>query len=157
MLGVDEALIERAHAAGAAVVMAADLLALTLLTSPGELGADIAIGTSQRLGVPMRHHRGTGAPHLEDCERHQNDPAADAKTAQKVPKRPSAPAQWQPVGLQPGKRQKHRQPDRRNVDPASHAPAVSPLSGCPCATLQPRCATKLLASYRAPPEFSNGN
>ncbi|URM92139.1 aminomethyl-transferring glycine dehydrogenase [Streptomyces sp. MRC013] len=52
-------LVDAAHELGAVVTVAADLLALTLLTPPGELGADIAVGTTQRFGVPM----GFGGPH----------------------------------------------------------------------------------------------
>ena len=51
--------IRRAHDAGALVVVAADILALTLLKPPGEFGADVAVGNTQRYGVPL----GFGGPH----------------------------------------------------------------------------------------------
>ncbi|MGE9784168.1 aminomethyl-transferring glycine dehydrogenase [Janibacter sp. CX7] len=53
------ALTDAAHEVGALVTAAADLLALTLLTAPGEWGADVAVGTTQRFGVPMSF----GGPH----------------------------------------------------------------------------------------------
>lgn len=53
------ALVEQAHERGALVAVGADLLALTLITPPGEFGADVAFGTTQRFGVPM----GFGGPH----------------------------------------------------------------------------------------------
>lgn len=67
-----EALVRKAHESGALVVVSTDLLALTLLVPPGEWGADIAVGSSQRFGVPL----GYGGPHAaflttkEEFKRH---------------------------------------------------------------------------------------
>ena len=54
-----EPFIKSAHEAGALAVVAADILALTLIRPPGDMGADVAVGTTQRFGVPL----GCGGPH----------------------------------------------------------------------------------------------
>ena len=58
-VGDYRSLCDAAHAAGSHVVVAADLMALALLAPPGEFGADVAVGNTQRFGVPM----GYGGPH----------------------------------------------------------------------------------------------
>ena len=61
-------LIEKVHEAGGFAVMAADLMSLALLVPPGELGADIAVGNTQRFGVPM----GFGGPHAAYLACHED-------------------------------------------------------------------------------------
>ena len=61
-------LVQQAHDRGALIAIGADLLAMTLITPPGEFGADVAFGTTQRFGVPM----GFGGPHAGYLAVHAN-------------------------------------------------------------------------------------
>ncbi len=62
------ALVQQAHDRGALIAIGADLLAMTLITPPGEIGADVAFGSTQRFGVPM----GFGGPHAGYLAVHAN-------------------------------------------------------------------------------------
>ena len=73
------AVIEEAHERGALAVVAADLLALTLLESPGTLGADVAVGSSQRFGVPLFY----GGPHAGFMSVRSGSRAAPARSTRR--------------------------------------------------------------------------
>ncbi len=68
-IGDHRVLADSVHAAGGLMVVAADLLALTLLTPPGEFGADVVVGSAQRFGVPMWF----GGPHAGFLATHEDN------------------------------------------------------------------------------------
>jgi glycine dehydrogenase len=120
------AMCNKAHEAGALVTMATDLLALTILTPPGEMGADVAVGNSQRFGVPL----GYGGPHAGFF-------ATSEKHKRRMPGRI--------IGVSPTARaiQLCGWPSRRgsNTSGGTRPPAISALLKCysPCSQGCTRC------------------
>ena len=132
-------IIAAAHDAGALVVVATDLLACTLLTPPGEMGADVVVGSSQRFGVPL----GFGGPERR-VPRHQRGPSPQPprppgrrldrrRRPPRLPPRPADPRAAHPPGeghLQhlhrPGAAGRHGRPLRRVARPRGPAPHRHP-------------------------------
>ena len=138
-VGSNESLVEKAKAAGAMTVCATDMLALTVLTPPGEEGVDIAVGSAQRMGVPL----GYGGPHAAFI-------SCAAKHMRKMPGR--IIGQWPPLTITSPRPYQRREPAAGHCWHHRCDPAAGALDGdvgssfginmltCAAQMLMERCA-----------------